>query len=574
MSLNRLIREGLTPQTALSWPVFLLILAWNALANWLDGLQASNSEPFGRLAVIALVHLSYWAVLWLIVLTGKAVGWQVRGWSLLSVLLAVSVARGWAAYSLLKFFEIPVSAGLLVRILYSVFYIGLGIAVTALWIHQIRQHNQLLEDIHREQSRLLKVKGEAESKILEANQTLIKQIKNDLLARVSTVGMTNVKESLAELRDVIDHVVRPMSHHLSYKSEPWTPGPGPDRKAKVSWSRVIAESFSVENINPLATTVAVSILVAPSTIEYLSLTRSWLAVILAICFLFGWFVLYKKLAQLLVKTKERWAQTSVVLAGYFLAGLFTTLLVDLPIADDAPQRPAPIQILIYTLITGSAVSLAVQARRAMKTVESTLRETNAESVWEITRIRQVQRELEKELANRLHGKIQATMTAVYLKLNRSIEDNQLTALEIEESKELLAQSIAGLDHIAGRENKFDLVVSETVATWSGVCDISYLLSAEVHKVINQDALLSHSLEDLVPELAFNSVKHGRATKLDLSFELLEGRTLKLVASDNGTQLASSGRVGLGTKLLDDCCISWSRKPSDNGMVTVAELPVS
>lgn len=573
MTVNGLIREGLTPQNALTWPVFLLILVWNLLANWIDGLQSSNTDLFGRSAVVVIVHLAFWAFLWSTVQAGQVVGLQVRGWFLFWILLIVSAIRGWAAFSLLDFFGIPGSSGLLVRILFSVFYLGIGIVVASLWIHQIKKHNQILEDIFSEQSRLQQVKAEAEGKILEANHTLIRTLKHDLLSRVSAIGIINLRESLVELRDVIDHVVRPMSHHLSYKTELWAPGPLPDKKAKVSWARVIAESFSPENIHPFAATIAVAVLFSPSIIENMTLERSWLGMLLVVVCLFAWLTIYKKAAVVFIKDRDRAKQTAVVLGGYFLAGSINTSIMDWAVTDEN-LKLSPMYVLLYTLITGSAVSLAVQARRAMTTVESTLRETTAESVWEITRIRQMQRELEKELANRLHGKIQATMTAVYLKLNRSIEGNQLTLLEIEESKELLAQTIDGLDHMASRENKFDLVIAETVATWSGVCEISYLLSTEVHEAINQYDLLSHSLEDLVPELAFNSVKHGRATKLELSFELVEGRTLIIVASDNGTQLASSGRVGLGTKLLDECCIGWSRNPSDNGMVTVAELPVS
>jgi two-component sensor histidine kinase len=77
---------------------------------------------------------------------------------------------------------------------------------------------------------------------------------------------------------------------------------------------------------------------------------------------------------------------------------------------------------------------------------------------------------------------------------------------------------------------------------------------------------------LIPELAFNAVKHGGATAVDCELKLQDERTLRMVCTDNGSRPADSGRVGLGTKLLDECASSWSRTNDAKGTVTVAYVP--
>jgi signal transduction histidine kinase len=572
MKLGRFVPAGITPQNMLAAPVFFVMLSWVLLANLSESATRDSVNIAGRLELTLLVHLAHWGLLLLIAWVAKIQRRELEGLPFIAVLLSVAFLRGLALHLGFEALGVAPLPELWVRITFSVLYVGVGMIVVGLWLHQIRLHNELLESMFAEQARLSLVRQEAESKIFEANQNLIAEIKDDLLRRVDRLDQTKPLESLSELRDAIDHVVRPMSEQLAYKSQPWEPEPIERNRKNVSWRRVFIESFYVSKMHPVLVPLLVLFLLAPSVISYVSLSNAWLGLIgvsgSQALMLFA----YQAVARQLFNNSSRITQTFVVIFGYLSIGVASTILASFLIALNIPGRPLPLQTLIYGVLIGLIVSLVTQSLRAMKRVELDLAATTVEASWEITRIRQLHRELEQGLANKLHGKIQGTLAASYLKLSRSVMDGQ-TSAPLDEYKQALVRSILDLDNETQRPSRLDSVLEETSVTWADVCNVTWNISAETKLIIGQDDLLGHALEDVIPELAFNSVKHGRAKSLTFTFEIVDDRTLSMIASDDGRQTGSSGRVGLGSKLLDDCCISWQRDSTPAGTVTRCDLPL-
>lgn len=572
MKLGRYVPAGITPQNVLAAPVFFVMLGWVLLANLSDSANIDSANIEGRLELTLLVHLAHWGLLLLIAWVAQTQGRKLEGLPFIGILLSVAVLRGLALHFSFAAIGVSPLPELWVRITFSVLYVGVGMIVIGLWLHQIRRHNDLRESMFAEQARLSLVRQEAESKIFEANQNLIAEIKDDLLRRVDRLDQAKPLESLSELRDAIDHVVRPMSEQLAYKGQPWEPEPIERKRNKVSWRRVFIESFYVSKMHPVLVPTLVLFLVAPSVISYLSLSNAWLALLGVSASQALMLFAYQAVARRLFGKSSRITQTVVVIFGYLSIGVVSTIQASVLIALNNPGRPIPLQTLIYGLLIGLMVSLVAQSLRAMKRVELDLAATTAEASWEITRIRQLHRELEQGLANKLHGKIQGTLAASYLKLSRAVMDGQ-TSAPLDEYKQALVRNILDLDNETQRPSRLDSVLEETVATWANVCNIVWNISPEHKQIIGQDDLLGHALEDVIPELAFNSVNHGRAKSLSFTFEIIDDRTLRMIASDDGRQTGSSGRVGLGSKLLDDCCISWQRDSTPAGTVTRCDLPV-
>jgi glucose-6-phosphate-specific signal transduction histidine kinase len=584
MSFARLIREGLSTKTALSFPVFAGILVWNILINVGDSWTTPMHSRLARVAIVVLVHLCHWTILLSAARIATFAKGTLRGWPFFWFLLLVAGLRGWTLQLIFDDLGIPTSTGAVVRILFSIFYVGLGIVVAGVWIEQIQSHNALLERMFGEQDRLNQVRAEAENKILEANKSLIAEIKIDLLNRVEKFAKSNRVDALAELRNAIDQVIRPMSQQLAYSDFIWNPEPATRKKVKVSWRRVVADSFNAGNIHPTAVTIAVSVLIAPTAIEVLYFENIW-ALLLAIPlaqlgFLTAFRAVIRKLIQVLDKngTGGRTFETGCVLAGYTIVGLISTSAAAV-FAADKPRSPfLPAWTVALSALIGVAVGLIAQAVRAMNKIERELAETTAELSWQITRIRQVHRELEQELANKLHGRIQGALAATYLKLASEAKENQAPheseyRASLGNYRDELFRTIEELSKTSVRPNRLDACIEETKTTWAGVCEVVVEASRRTRELVYADDLLCHSLEDLIPELAFNAVKHGKASNVLISLEVTGQRTIYLEATDNGQSSAKTDRVGLGSKLLDECTIWWSRDSTLVGTVTRAELPL-
>ncbi len=158
MKLKALIRDGLTPADALGLPVFLILLFWNMLANWFDSAHVSNGQPAIRLLVIITAQVAMWSLLWMLVWVFRLFEREFQGWLLFGALVIVSAIRGVLIQLVLDAAGINTVTGMPVRVTFSVLYVGLGVVVIGLWLHQIRRHNELLETMFGEQERLYRAK--------------------------------------------------------------------------------------------------------------------------------------------------------------------------------------------------------------------------------------------------------------------------------------------------------------------------------------------------------------------------------------------------------------------------------
>ena len=87
-----------------------------------------------------------------------------------------------------------------------------------------------------------------------------------------------------------------------------------------------------------------------------------------------------------------------------------------------------------------------------------------------------------------------------------------------------------------------------------------------------DPLCARSVNDLIPELVFNSVRHGNARVIDVQLQIVDSRTLSLTVIDDGSGDLMTTRHGLGSALLDEASISWSRTRVGARTTTTSLLP--
>jgi glucose-6-phosphate-specific signal transduction histidine kinase len=79
---------------------------------------------------------------------------------------------------------------------------------------------------------------------------------------------------------------------------------------------------------------------------------------------------------------------------------------------------------------------------------------------------------------------------------------------------------------------------------------------------------------VIPELVFNGIKHGKATEIDLRLNLINEQKVQLSVIDNGSFEKVESVTGLGTSILNESCISWSRERSSARTITVADFAFS
>lgn len=262
--------------------------------------------------------------------------------------------------------------------------------------------------------------------------------------------------------------------------------------------------------------------------------------------------------------------------GAVVAGIATGLTT-LPVKLDT-ERPfslvvqAPLFTLMFTVFFALAGSATKQAANATER----LSETTAELAWEVARLSEEYRHARVSLARALHGKVQAGMMSSLMRLRQAIrEDDKALDAVAEQARDELASLIDSLGHAVGDDAvSLATVIEDVQATWEGVATCSMAADDRAKAMVASDPIVMNALAELLPELAFNAIKHGQATVVTFALELDDERTLRMLCTDNGSRPPESGRVGLGTKLLDELALRWQRIAKHKGTVTEVFLPFS
>ena len=85
--------------------------------------------------------------------------------------------------------------------------------------------------------------------------------------------------------------------------------------------------------------------------------------------------------------------------------------------------------------------------------------------------------------------------------------------------------------------------------WTGLLDINLHIDHELKSLKNARV---QDVGEVIEELISNSVRHGKAKKMELRITSSDGKTLKIVATDNATTPPPESllRSGLGTRIFN------------------------
>ena len=157
----------------------------------------------------------------------------------------------------------------------------------------------------------------------------------------------------------------------------------------------------------------------------------------------------------------------------------------------------------------------------------------------------------QDLANYLHGEIQAGLTASSLLLQQAAKsgDSELAHEALERASGLLNQDLSNISYT--RMASPELKISKIIQGWKGIAEISVVLPSQ--EDLNEN-VMRNSVQ-LIEEAIANSIRHARATDIKVSGVLKED-LLTITIISNGDPM-SKGKAGLGTQMFNDLSDEWS-----------------
>ena len=259
-------------------------------------------------------------------------------------------------------------------------------------------------------------------------------------------------------------------------------------------------------------------------------------------------------------------------------------LVALTLATCAADAPVllwagfPANEIAYPVIIGAITNIASMIVFGLVVVHDFNRERYLEKLKKNNK--KIERELalvnqqiwvsRRAWALRIHGTVQASLTAALARVSSS---NKLSEAELRQVAAHISQARKGL---VGVEDEFDFAksVRNIKKTWKGIIEIKIDLNSPGAKLLIADKWAGVIANEIIKESVSNSMKHGKATKVNISFETKEPGFVQIVAEDNGRALANQFRPGLGSEILDEIAYPWSLNKFSGGVRLDARIPVS
>jgi len=272
------------------------------------------------------------------------------------------------------------------------------------------------------------------------------------------------------------------------------------------------------------------------------------------------------------KLMARWQGISTISVAVLMPILFSYGYL---VLSDFPAQKIPVVMIIYdiTLISSTALfALMVVHDHNRDTFLTQLKKNNTRLERELALLNQ-KLWVEKRLwALRIHGTIQASLTAAIARLSKS---GKLSESEIKNVQQHIRAAWRGISQ-PPRLEQFDFLKSlrSIKQAWKGVLEIKIPRSGDAIKLLAADKWAGICANEIVKESVSNSLRHGKATEVQVRFEQSDPGFVEIVVEDNGRGLPSQFRPGLGSQILDEIAFPWSlQKQSEGGTILRARIPV-
>ena len=160
----------------------------------------------------------------------------------------------------------------------------------------------------------------------------------------------------------------------------------------------------------------------------------------------------------------------------------------------------------------------------------------------------------------LHGTVQSAITAATMRAS-GLDGKSKTAKKLIVAD--LNRAIDALKNSNPENVQLEEQIEELRNTWDGIvelsCEIPKPLAAQINS--SRDSVIV--INELLKEIVSNSVRHGQASQVQVTLELLAPGEVNLIAINNGTKPKKSGKNSIGTTVFNSLCLksqlSWNKE---------------
>ena len=467
--------------------------------------------------------------------------------------LIAGVVRGASVYLTGAALGIMPPSAFIYRLIGGPLYVYGAISMLAIFNASRIRHEKTLAELEVEKAELDELRGGIRERIRLQRAELLKRVQGVLAPVVDEVKsqlQSSPSELSNRLRDVVETVVRPLSHDIGKSSKVDDEVNVIRNRAALAKtkSRFPTKISAGAMIVPELTTFATASISVTANFIYFPDSVLLGSIVSLIAVFFG----YKIMQRLFINLWVNFVFALLISIGAAVSVSFITVyvisIIGLHLTVSALLQFIAGQIVL-TLITFYMQFLRTQRRDAeleMTRVVSDLAILNSQLRQEVWLNR-------RRIASILHGSVQAALYASAIRLAKL---DAPTAQDVDAVQSDIAAAISKLESTDGVET-FVGVLEQIRDVWDGAVEVQLpVLGAELVSQIEANPVTSACAAEVVREAVSNAVKHGKAEHIVIEVEKSGSHLLGIIVSNDGQPLPAEVEAGYGSTIMDEVAFSW------------------
>lgn len=415
------------------------------------------------------------------------------------------------------------------------------------------------------QASLVAARVKADQDLRDQRHDAAEVVQADLMKAFDELTATSDAMSAAQMRSFLEETVRPSSHRLAAGIDRWQPPMTQAVDPRLRWDRL----FDAVGVSPPFSPVVQACLCATpafSTIIAIGPGHFFALLAAAVLAPFAILTLGNRLLRRLSPATSPMVRVVSVLAWVLVSALFVAVAWGVVLIGTG-LAPAGFIYGIFVTVTLSLASVAATtALTAQRELHRELEVAQAELRWDLARVHQLQWHHQRLSARVLHGPVQTAVIQQTAHLGTTTRSSDSV-------RERLITAVRSGFEDADSMPDLRTVLDSLTRSWESLCYVTCQLACDP-SAIDADPSAKACLVDVLSDSVANAVRHGYAGQVSIRVEQVSAKVLSVTVSDDGLGRSDTSGSGLGSQIMDDCCLSWERDSRANGTTVRFLMPLA
>jgi hypothetical protein len=435
----------------------------------------------------------------------------------------------------------------------------------------VRRTLDSIAALDQETASLQQALTELQQRVSEQNSDHILVMSRTIVSELNRISNIDLDQRRAQMEQLVNEVVRPLSHDFAHRVDQWTPTHRP--------SANVTLRSSLQSLDPqrhLPPPIVAALFMMSGTMASASSLFGWrtaleLTLIATVTLTLSMNAGYR-VARRVVAGVEAPLRDALLGVIFFVLAIPPALSTTVALRNSDDPFVYVVPALVVTPLVSWLITIGRAAWYLGRDITIDLERTRDELRWAMARINSLSWYHRGFVSRLLHGPIQNTIQVGIMRL-RSADDDAASEAILASVIKRIDEEIHSSTQAAALARIELKAIRDVTKTWGGVAEVGVSMSGDCRAALSADPAAASIVVDLVQELCSNAIRHGGAEHVEVACTM-DQRVMTIRMTDDGIAWkAPESESGLGIKFLDSCTVYWTRERENDINALVMAIPV-